>query len=39
MATRVVVDHADRGHYELEGSNVGRYNDALYAALSELVPR
>ena len=39
MATRVVIEHADGGRCELEGSNVGRYNDPLYAALSEMAPR
>ncbi len=39
VATRVVIDHADGGRYELEASNIGRYNDPLYAALAELAPR
>lgn len=39
VSTRVVIDHADGSHYELEATTLGHYNDALLAALAELSPR
>jgi hypothetical protein len=36
VATRVVLDHADGGHYELESMNMGHGNDPLFAELRTL---
>jgi hypothetical protein len=34
VSTRVVFDHVDGGHYELESTNVGGYNGPLLDALT-----
>jgi len=36
LATRVVIDHTDGAHSELEATTMGGYNDELLAALGTL---
>ena len=38
MATKVLIDHVDGGHYELEATTLGGFNDAFLATLAELSP-
>jgi len=38
-ATKVVFDHADGGHYELEASTLSKHNDPLLAELATMGPR
>jgi hypothetical protein len=33
LSTRVVIDHADGGHYELESMAITNFNEPLFAAL------
>ena len=35
MSTRVIIDHADGGHYELESMSITNLNEPLLAALTE----
>jgi hypothetical protein len=34
LATKVILDHADGGHYELESTNISGYNQRLLDALT-----
>lgn len=36
LAAKVIFDHADGGHYELEASTMGHYNDKFLAELASL---
>ncbi len=36
MSTKVVFDHADGGHYELEATTMGGYNDPFLTELSTM---
>ena len=36
VSTRVVIDHVDGAHSELEATTFGGYNDELLAALGTL---
>jgi hypothetical protein len=34
LATKVIIDHADGGHYEMVSNNISGYNQLLLDALT-----